>query len=190
MFLCQPNHLVLEVIRVLLMIYHRNTKNKYNVMWHPFDAISFDRIIFSYLRCRYLLEVTDKLPVVYYDYKALVLHRRSVCFVPCAAGRSHSDWQTSTTIAKAPNPCFMSLLVSVLSGGTAVHLSSFINDTSKSVGKNMHFFVFCWFPLFSFGLNLLLQEVEPNSVRRYFVSRLQKSPYFCVFKYTVRKNSS
>ena len=24
----------------------------------------------------------------------------------------------------------------------------------------MHFFVFCWFPLFSFGLNLLLQEVS------------------------------
>ena len=61
---------------------------------------------------------------------------------------------------------------------------------SKSVGKNMHFFVFCCCPLFLFGLNLLLQEVEPNSVSRYFVSRLQKSPYFCVFKYTVRKNSS
>ena len=72
----------------------------------------------------------------------------------------------------------MSLLVSILSGGTAVHLSSFINDTSKSVGKNMHFFVFCWFPLFSFGLNLLLQEVEPNSVSRYFVSRLQKVRIF------------
>ena len=54
----------------------------------------------------------------------------------------------------------------------------------------MHFFVFCWFPLFFFGLNLLLQEVEPNSDSRYFVSILQKSPYFCVFKYTVRKNSS
>lgn len=58
-------------------------------MWHPFDAISFDRIIFSYPRCRYLLEVTDKLPVVYYDYKALVLQRRTVCFVPCAALAAH-----------------------------------------------------------------------------------------------------
>jgi len=95
-------------------------------------------------------------------------------------GRSHSDWQTSTTIAKAPNACFISLLVSVSSGGTAVHLGSFINDTSKSVGKNMHFFVFCCCPLYSFGLNLRLREVEPNSVSRYFVSRLQKSPYFCV----------
>lgn len=66
-------------------------------MWHPFDAISFDRIIFSYPRCRYLLEVTDKLPVVYYDYKALVLQRRSVCFVPFAALYQYHD-------SKSPEP--------------------------------------------------------------------------------------
>ena len=33
--------------------------------------------------------MTDQLPIVYYDYKALVLHRRSVCFVPCDALAAH-----------------------------------------------------------------------------------------------------